>query len=245
MMTVELHERAIIEKGYTLVSGISSDDEAEKLLGEFGELIPQYDGSLRYQVKYTPGFEQRRYSKSVNTILVHTEAPGWDPPPAYLALHCRVQATCGSGHTELADLRQFAASLPEGERAALYRRDINWVGHNTGGVGAAGVHRPVVERAPGGREVFRFSYNLLTAGEYDPPLDEKPDPGSLPLGPYGLHLAEQVEAFFREHRVSVLIPEDSVLVWDNQRMVHARSAYRDPRRHLTRYWISSSRKADR
>jgi alpha-ketoglutarate-dependent taurine dioxygenase len=39
----------------------------------------------------------------------------------------------------------------------------------------------------------------------------------------------------------VLIPENHVLIWDNQRMVHARSAYTDKRRHLTRYWIAAQR----
>jgi alpha-ketoglutarate-dependent taurine dioxygenase len=36
----------------------------------------------------------------------------------------------------------------------------------------------------------------------------------------------------------VLIPEGAILLWDNQRMLHARSAYRDLRRRLTRYWLA-------
>jgi alpha-ketoglutarate-dependent taurine dioxygenase len=38
--------------------------------------------------------------------------------------------------------------------------------------------------------------------------------------------------------VQVLIPEGSMLIWDNQRLMHARSEYQDPVRHLTRYWLS-------
>ncbi|MFF0886910.1 TauD/TfdA family dioxygenase [Streptomyces sp. NPDC001046] len=240
-MALDVHTRELAEQGYTLLGGIRTDEEAAAAVGTFGDLVPQYDGSLRYQVKAAPGFEERRYSKSVNTILVHTEAPGWNPPPTYLALHCRVQATCGSGHTELADMRAFVASLPERDRAALYGQSVEWVGHNTGGVGTEGVRRPVVDVTDSGREILRFSYNLLTTGQYDPPVDASVDPEELPLGSFGIHLAEQAEAFFREHRVSVLIPEDHVLVWDNQRMVHARSAYTDKRRHLTRYWITARR----
>ncbi|MCQ1577956.1 MULTISPECIES: TauD/TfdA family dioxygenase [Streptomyces] len=238
---LDVHAWELAEYGYTVLDGIHTDEEAAEALRAFGELVPQYDGSLRYQVKAAPGFEERRYSKSVNTILVHTEAPGWNPPPSYLALHCRVQATCGSGHTELADMRRFVDALSEKDRAALHERGIEWLGHNTGGVGTEGVLRPVVERTDSGQEILRFSYNLLTTGQYDPPVDASVDPAELPLGSFGVHLAEQAEEFFRQEKISVLIPEDSVLVWDNQRMVHARSAYRDARRHLTRYWIAAQR----
>jgi Taurine catabolism dioxygenase TauD, TfdA family. len=110
------------------------------------------------------------------------------------------------------------------------------------GTGSTGVHRPAVERIAGGREIVRFSYNLLTTGLYDPAVDADVDPDELPLGALGLDLAQRAEAFFRTHKVSVLIPEDSVLVWDNQRMLHARSAYTDARLHLTRYWIAENRR---
>jgi alpha-ketoglutarate-dependent taurine dioxygenase len=29
-----------------------------------------------------------------------------------------------------------------------------------------------------------------------------------------------------------------MLIWDNWRMIHARSRYTDPARHLTRYWLA-------
>ncbi|MFD7668182.1 TauD/TfdA family dioxygenase [Streptomyces sp. NPDC059788] len=244
-MTVVLpsaaHHDELRENGYTLIDGVTGDDEAAEVLRHFGTLVPQYDGSLRYQVKAAPGFEGRRYSKSTNTILVHTEAPGWNPPPRYLALHCRTQATCGSGHTELADAARFLDQLDAADRAAVHDRQVDWLGSNTGGVGSEGVRRPVVDRAADGREVIRFSYNLLTAGHYDPPVDVSVDAEELPLGKLGVCLAEQAVDFFRQEKVSVLIPEDAVLVWDNQRMLHARSEYRDARRHLTRYWLDESR----
>ncbi|MFI6685546.1 TauD/TfdA family dioxygenase [Streptomyces sp. NPDC050485] len=233
------HHKDLVEQGYTLIDDIHTDEEAAEALRPYGELIPQYDGQLRYQVKAAPGFEHRRYSKSTNTILVHTEAPGWTPPPRYLALHCRVQATCGAGQTELADARAFLSSLDEVHAEAARKQDIEWVGHNTGGTGTGGVRAPVAEAGADEREIIRFSYNLLTAGHYDPPLDAAPDPATLPLGRLGLDLAEQAVEFFREHKTSVLIPENSILVWDNQRMLHARSEYRDVRRHLTRYWLKA------
>ncbi|MFI7316910.1 TauD/TfdA family dioxygenase [Streptomyces venezuelae] len=233
-------QQELLDQGYTLLDGITTDEQAAAALRDLGTLIPQYDGQLRYQVKAAPGFEDRRYSKSTNTILVHTEAPGWNPPPRYLALHCRVQARCGSGQTELADAYAFIASLSEEERRTVQGEAIDWVGHNTGGTGTAGVRRPVVESTPEGRDIVRFSYNLLTAGHYDPPVDADVPADQLPLGSLGRELAVRAETFFRDNKVSVLIPEDSILVWDNQRMLHARSSYSDARRHLTRYWLQES-----
>ncbi|MFE4856725.1 TauD/TfdA family dioxygenase [Streptomyces sp. NPDC056670] len=230
----------LLDQGYTLLEGFTTDEEAAEALRDLGTLIPQYDGQLRYQVKAAPGFEDRRYSKSTNTILVHTEAPGWNPPPRYLALHCRVQAKCGSGQTELADAYAFAASLSQAEREVVHGESIDWVGHNTGGTGTTGVRRPVVERTVEGRDIVRFSYNLLTAGHYDPPVDAQVPSEELPLGALGAELAVRAETFFRENKVSVLIPENSILVWDNHRMLHARSSYSDARRHLTRYWLQES-----
>jgi hypothetical protein len=46
------------------------------------------------------------------------------------------------------------------------------------------------------------------------------------------------EAYFIEHNTPVLIPEGCMLIWDNWRMIHARSRYTDPARHLTRYWLA-------
>lgn len=235
--TLGLPARELAEQGWTLLDGVRTDEEAAAALAEIGHTMPQYDGALRYQVKAAPGFEDRRYSKSTNTISVHTEAPGWSPPPRYLSLHCRVQARCGSGHTQLADAHAFVDSLPDAEHRLVHETPVDWLGHNIGGTGTQGVSRPVVERTVSGRRIVRFSYNLLTAGHYDPPVDADVRPEQLPLGAAGRELAQRAEAFFREELTSVLIPENSVLVWDNQRMLHARSSYTDARRHLTRYWL--------
>jgi alpha-ketoglutarate-dependent taurine dioxygenase len=238
---VDVHSQELAERGYTQIDGISSEQEAADALRHFGTLMPQYDGSLRYQVRAAPGFERRRYSKSTNTIPVHTEAPGWDPPPRYLALHCRVMARCGNGHTELADAAAFVAGLDAAMRQAVYSEPVEWIARNSAGGLGAGVRRPIVEHTQDGRELHRFSYNLLTAGLYDPDVDAEADPENLPLGARGVDLAEQAVAHFRANRVSILIPQDSILLWDNHRILHARSAYKDVRRHLTRYWLDGAR----
>ena len=231
----DLHEIELREQGYTLIDGVDTSEQAEELLLRFGDIVPQYDGNLRYEVKAAPQFQSRSYSKSSNTILAHTEAPGWAPPPHYLALHCHVQATCGAGHTDLADCRAFLATLDPELAEVARTQDVAWLGHNASGVGTGGVRAPIADGTE--EPVFRFSYNLLTSGAYEPSLDGSV-PDTLPLGETGVELAHLAAEFFRDNKVSILIPPRAVLIWDNQRMLHARSEYQDNRRHLTRYWLN-------
>ncbi len=39
------------------------------------------------------------------------------------------------------------------------------------------------------------------------------------------------------------IADGALLIWDNQRMLHARSEYADRSRHLTRFWCGDWRRA--
>lgn len=55
-----------------------------------------------------------------------------------------------------------------------------------------------------------------------------------------MRIAELGETFFNNNLISILIPEKSILIWDNQRLMHARVRYTDTSRHLTRYWLSDS-----
>jgi alpha-ketoglutarate-dependent taurine dioxygenase len=94
----------------------------------------------------------------------------------------------------------------------------------------------------GGNTVTRFSYNLLTTSD-DPTLGADVDPSRLPLGEAGRGLAHRVSDRFRELHTRVLIPDGSLLIWDNQRMLHARSEYQDRSRRLTRFWSTDWRRA--
>ena len=94
-----------------------------------------------------------------------------------------------------------------------------------------------------GDTVARFSYNLLTTSDYDPALEADVEGRRLPLGEAGRRLAHRVSDLFRELRTSVLIPDGALLIWDNQRMLHARSEYADRSRHLTRFWSTDWRRA--
>jgi hypothetical protein len=229
---VRQHEQELIEQGWTLVHGLEADDDAEIALKEFGVLLAQYNGLLRYEVSASEKYLERAYSKSINGIPWHVDAPSWDPSPARMAMHCRTQATCGAGHTEIADFRHFISLLDEKDRTPLYERDVPWIDRNTG----QSITRPVVEVLPDGREIIRYRQSVME-GNADKRLvtDEE---GQAPLGEYGKRIARLATEYFAEYTIATLIPENALLIFDNQRMVHRRGAYRDPKRRLVRYWMS-------
>ncbi|MER7008085.1 TauD/TfdA family dioxygenase [Dactylosporangium sp. NPDC000555] len=226
--------------GFVVINGVENQEALGRTLESFGRMMPQYDGNLTYEVRAEPGFDDRAYSKSQNEIRAHTEAPGWQPPPKYLALWCHVQARGGGGETCLADVKSYLRGLDRATVKRLRSWDIAWGGANMSGRGSAGVVAPMLAPDGSGDEVLRFSYNLLTSGEYDPPLDGAVPEERLPWGRFGLDLAHQVHAHFNDTALKIRIPENAVLLWDNQRLAHARTLYVDPRRHLTRYWIAEA-----
>jgi Taurine catabolism dioxygenase TauD, TfdA family len=230
-------QRRLDQWGYVVVQDVGNLAAAEELVRSVGELIPQYNGRLTHEVTYRPGNDDRAYSQSANTILAHTEAPGWHPTPAYLALFCHRQARCGGGHTDLLDVRKLIGALTDDELALMTDADLYFPGPS------GGVASPMLKTDFTGRSVTRFSYNLLTTSEYDPTLGSDVDHLELPLGEAGRRLAHRVSDVFRELRTSVLIPDGSLLIWDNQRMLHARSEYADRSRHLTRFWSTDWRRA--
>jgi len=214
--------RRLDQWGYVLVEDVESSTAAEELVRSVGDLIPQYNGLLTHEVTYRPGNKDR--SQSANTILAHTEAPGRHPTPAYLALFCHRQARRGGGHTDLLDIRKLVGALDADELALMTDAELHFPGPD------GGVHTTMLSTDAGGDTVTRFSYDLLTAADD-------------PLGEAGRRLAHRINDVFRELRTSVVIPDGSLLVWDNQRMLHARPEYHDRSRHLTRFWSTDWRRA--
>jgi hypothetical protein len=72
---LDAYTRELLEQGFTLITDIYSDEEAIRALSVFGELVPQYDGSLRYEVKAAPGFENRTVGLRGLPRHRHKQAP--------------------------------------------------------------------------------------------------------------------------------------------------------------------------
>jgi hypothetical protein len=102
------------------------------------------------------------------------------------------------------------------------------------------MHRPLVYVEDSGVRVLRYSYNLMRYGHIHPQVDEE---GSVPQwrSPFFGEMCVRGLEFFNTHQTRVLVPTGGLLIFDNFRMLHARQEYKDPARHLTRYWIGSMR----
>jgi alpha-ketoglutarate-dependent taurine dioxygenase len=70
--------------------------------------------------------------------------------------------------------------------------------------------------------VMRFSYNCVVHED-----DE-----------FLLNLRERVLEFFTETHITADYEPNSLLIWNNHRMVHSRTGYTDRNRHLRRIWLS-------
>jgi Taurine catabolism dioxygenase TauD, TfdA family len=200
--------RRLDQWGYVVIDDVENVTAARELVAAVGELI---DG--------------RSYSHGTKTISAHTEAPGWHPSPAYLALFCHRQRRRGAGHIDLFDVRKLVGALDADELALMTDAELHFPGPD------GGVHTTMLSTDADGNTVTRFSYDLLTAADDDP------------LGEAGRRLAHRINDVFRELRTSVVIPDGSLLVWDNQRMLHARQEHHDRTCRLTEFWGTDWRRA--
>jgi hypothetical protein len=155
--------------------------------------------------------------------VAHTVAPGSDSSPAYVALFCHRQVR-RAGHTDLLDVRKLVAALDTDEIALMTDAELHFPGPTRG------VRSTMLSSDTAGDTVVRFDHHLLTTADHN-------------LGEAGRRLAHRVSDLFRELHTSVVVPEGSLLIWDNQRMLHARSGYADRARHLTRFLCVDSRRA--
>lgn len=229
----ELHER-----GWTILSRDLLRDGPRPALAHFGRIVPQFNGEETFEVTLKPGFEKLPFSQSKNGIGPHTEAPVYNPPPKYLALHCHKQAQCGGGQTLLADGFAFYESLGTELKAWAHQNEVAFFASAMPGTTGRRVHRAKLLEEKDGAKLFRFSYNQFRFGDVNPSESDLASPAAqyadTPLG----RIAQLGETFFYENMIQVLIPEGAMLIWDNQRLMHARGKYTDPVRHLTRYWLS-------
>ena len=83
---------------------------------------------------------------------------------------------------------------------------------------------PLLSKLPGAdRPILRFSENLLLHGDYSPAIDET----RVEADAFTQDFCDRLLQFFQKFRTSILIQRNSLLLWDNWRMVHSRTQYRD------------------
>jgi hypothetical protein len=234
------HEELSV-RGWTVLTADELADDAVGTLEGFGPIIPQFNGQTAFAITRKPGYEDLPYSQSMNGIGPHTEAPVYGPPPRYLALHCHRQARCGGGHTGLVDGYEFLSFLDSADpelREWINDTPVEFVATaKPGEPDQRRVMEFILTPTEAG-DVFRFSYNQFHYGDVNPSKEDLQQSqvanNASPLARF----ARLGEAYFVQRNTPVLIPDGCMLIWDNWRMIHARSQYTDPARHLTRYWLA-------
>lgn len=218
--------RALLrDNGYVYMDDVPGHFDHVAFFRGFGDLMRQYHGEYVWSVKAQERFQNMYHSLNTRPLMPHTECYEFaDAPPRYLGLWCLVPADDGGGQTTLTDFAPFLASLTEAEFGQLASKQFTFVSANgvqEMNLGHTAVH-PLYEERAGRLPIFRFSYNCVEDGG----------------DPFLLEIRERVVKFFNENCLAIDIAPNALLLWDNYRVLHARTGYTNPRRHLRRVWIS-------
>lgn len=217
--------RSLMERhGYVFMCNVPGVFDPVAFCRRLGNFVPQYTGVLVGDVTPEPGMDEFYHAGNTRPLYPHSEGYDFEGlPPRYLALWCETPSTGAGGETTLADARAWTETLTEEDRAYLRQRLFAW--ETTDAMRHLGLdlhpEHPVIEDHPEGA-IVRYSFNNLVRGS-----DER-------IGP----LLADAKEYFERHHVAVQYERRDMLVFDNWRMLHARSAFTDTRRHLRRVQIA-------
>jgi alpha-ketoglutarate-dependent taurine dioxygenase len=218
--------RLLKSEGYAYITSISDEFEYLAELSRFGRPIPHHESDLVKDIKPDPRIETDTYSAlSMQKLLPHTdwyESPG--TPPRYVALWCIRASHRGGGETTLADGYSFLRRFSIQDQELMHERQYEWHGvpNISGGPPEAAIQHPILEHHSDGL-IMRYSSRLLQHIVGDTLVSRYINDGA---------------GFFAAEHISISITRNSVLLWDNWRMMHARNAFNDPERHLRRLLLA-------
>ncbi|MFD6299163.1 TauD/TfdA family dioxygenase [Streptomyces sp. NPDC060235] len=218
------YRSALHRFGYVHGVGIPDGFDYPGFLAEFGAFYPGPSGNVIEDVKAEAGMDDVYYGSNRRALLPHTEGYEFtDLPPRYLALWCVTPPAGAGGETTLFDARDVVQQLPAADRQILEREVLGWVssaGLRRKGIGQESVH-PILETVHD-EQLLRFSLNNIV----------------LPAGSDRVELfLERVRQEFEAGHNAVSYERNDLLHWDNWRVLHSRTAFEDPQRHLRRIQI--------
>lgn len=217
-------EQLLDQHGYVYLESPANDFDYVAFLQRLGPLYPQYGGEIVCSIKPDPQYDGMYSSLNTKELTPHTEyAEFTGLPPRYIALWCLVPVAGEGGQTMLGDVFAFLDTVAPHERAELAARQYEFVstpGLQSMRLGSAAMH-PVLEVRGDLPAVARFSYTCMECRD----------------DPFILGVRERLHEFVTQNRIAVDYTAGSLLIWDNYRMVHWRTAFEDRRRHLRRVWI--------
>jgi len=233
---MNISDYQLLSSGYTLIQNIT-EEEAVSYAGMFGDFIYQ-NKSIKHVVKWTEGFDNYAYSKSKNLIGPHTEYPYLKNPPKYQALYCRKKAEGVGGETYLSNSFYFLDSLNVEEKELLKKTIVNFLsGEALVGADNVDAHQPIYEETED-ESVLRFSHNLFIYGDVNAELKDVKQKEITFFDDEKVNsLMNKLLEYMKRNHVSIHIPDNSLLIWNNHKVLHWRNQYEDKRRELVRLLI--------
>ena len=216
--TIQQYKEILKHQGYIYIADLPDNFNYLHLVQQFGQPTPQYNGQLVYSIKPDPQFANSYHALNNQPLLPHTECFEFQgPPPRYLGLWCIKAAEDGAGQTTLADAYTFISSLTTEERHKLASSicQFSYAGQAT--------EHPIYDLSVDSEApILRCSFRFLDA-MHDPFITD---------------IRQRLWEFFEQTHISIFYKKNSIVIWDNWRMLHARSAFEDQSRHLERVWLS-------
>lgn len=212
------------ETGILFVPNVAENFDYHDFARLFGPIVPQYGGAMEWVVTPDPQFDDHYHSLNTKPLNPHTEfyeAPGI--PPRYLMLWCIAPCEEGAGLTTLGDAYAYIDGLVAGDRAYLAEREYEFV--SSSGVQASDLglvaRHPVLEQYQGVERIVRVSFNCMQC-QGDERMQE---------------LLGGLRVFFEQQHRPFGWSRGAILLWDNWRILHSRTAFTDRRRELRRLFL--------
>ncbi|MDJ0583443.1 TauD/TfdA family dioxygenase [Crocosphaera sp.] len=231
IMQLETLQKELAENGYLHIQ--SSPDDWMNFIQKVTQckIMPQDEGELIYDVKSTPGYERLSNGKSQNALRPHTEASYRDIPPQYIVLRCLQPSSCGGGYTAFVDGYDFLDNLSPEVKIRLSNEHHRFMSNQ----GQLETFAPVLKFSPSNLPMLRFNYNALYYGEHSPDVSKM----SNQQEPFLPNFCQEVFNFFETQQTSIRLQKEEMLILDNYRMLHLRTSFSDPNRHLQNIWMGS------
>ena len=215
---IQQYKETLKTQGYIHVTNLPDNFDYLRFVQFFGNLMPQYDGQLVCSIKPDPQFADTYHALNSQPLLPHTECYEVEgAPPKYLSLWCIKAAEGGSGQTTLADGYAFVDSLSTEERTTLASHICQFY------TGKQTTHYPIYDlNTVPNTPILRCSLRFLKSMR----------------DPFITDIRQRLGDFFERTHASIFYQKNSIVIWDNWRILHARPAFEDQSRHLKRVWLS-------
>lgn len=214
------------EEGFIYLEDLGEQFNYIEFVQNFGKLSTQYGGDVLWTIQSNDKFKNVYHSMNSQELFPHTEYyESQGLPPRYLALWCVNPGDRGEGFTYLADTYPFFDSIKDKKlEKKLYNIPLRF--SSTEGLKLENhnldAFHPLIDLCNLGNKIIRYSAQCMHTSQNQDINDV--------INEFKRHIDKNTE--------QIEWKKNSLLVWDNYRMVHSRGSFTNPKRELKRLWIS-------